>query len=119
MQYGSISVLGDDLNFPDPRSASSDGLVAIGGDLSVSRLLLAYRSGIFPWTIAPITWWSPNPRAIFELDQLHVSHSLAKVLRRAAFRITVDKAFERVMKGCAAPARGRRSTWITPEFVEA
>ncbi len=71
--------------FPDPRSASKsetlDGLVAVGGDLSVERLLLSYRSGIFPWTIDPITWWSPDPRAIIELDQFHVSRSLAKTLR--------------------------------------
>lgn len=106
------------LRFPDPRLADADGLVAIGGDLSVSRLLLAYRSGIFPWTIAPITWWSPDPRAIFELDRFHVSHSLAKVIRKGVFQITRDQAFREVMKGCAAPARGRRSTWITPEFIE-
>ena len=56
--------------------------MAVGGDLSVPRLLLAYRSGIFPWTVDPITWWSPEPRAIFELDGFHVSHSLAKVIRQ-------------------------------------
>ena len=93
--------------------------MAIGGDLSVPRLLLAYGSGIFPWTVDPITWWSPEPRAIFELDRFHVSHSLAKVIRQGAFRVTVDRAFGRVMKGCAAPAPGRRSTWISPEFVAA
>lgn len=93
--------------------------MAIGGDLSVPRLLLAYGSGIFPWTVDPITWWSPEPRAIFELDHFHVSHSLAKVIRQGAFRVTVDRAFGRVMKGCAAPAPGRRSTWISPEFVAA
>jgi leucyl/phenylalanyl-tRNA--protein transferase len=107
------------LRFPDPRLADADGLVAIGGDLSVPRLLLAYRSGIFPWTIAPITWWSPNPRAIFELDQLHVSHSLAKVIRQGVFQHTRDRAFREVMAGCAAPAPGRRDTWITSEFIEA
>ena len=83
------------------------------------RLLLAYRSGIFPWTVDPITWWSPEPRAIFELDRFRVSRSLAKVIRRDEFRITVDRAFRRVMHGCAAPAPDRRSTWISPEFIEA
>jgi leucyl/phenylalanyl-tRNA---protein transferase len=114
-----VAVLDDRLQFPSPRLADAEGLVAIGGDLSVPRLLLAYRSGIFPWTVDPITWWSPNPRAIFALDGFHVSRSLARVIRRGAFRITVDRAFQRVMKGCAASAPGRRSTWISPEFIEA
>jgi leucyl/phenylalanyl-tRNA---protein transferase len=94
-------------------------LVAIGGDLSVERLLLAYRSGIFPWTVAPVTWWSPNPRAIFEFDRLHVSHSLAKLIRKGVFKTSIDLAFREVIEGCAAPARGRRTTWISPEFMQA
>ena len=93
--------------------------MAVGGDLSVPRLLLAYRNGIFPWTVDPITWWSPEPRGIFELDRFHVSRSLARVIRKGVFRTTVDHAFRRVMEGCAAPARHRRSTWIRPEFIEA
>jgi leucyl/phenylalanyl-tRNA--protein transferase len=82
-------------------------------------LLLAYRSGVFPWTVDPITWWSPEPRGIFELDRFHVSHSLAKVIRQEVFRVTVDSAFRRVMRGCAARAPGRRSTWISPKFIAA
>jgi leucyl/phenylalanyl-tRNA--protein transferase len=113
------ALLGRELWFPDPRSADADGLTAIGGDLSVPRLMLAYRSGVFPWTVNPITWFSPDPRGIFELDQFHVPRSLAKVLRRGAFQITVNRAFRKVMEGCAAPAPERRSTWITPEFIEA
>jgi leucyl/phenylalanyl-tRNA--protein transferase len=105
--------------FPDPALADSDGLVAIGGDLSVPRLLAAYRKGVFPWTANPITWWSPDPRAIFELDRFHVPRSLAKVIREGAFEITANRAFRKVMEGCAAPAPGRRQTWITPEFVAA
>jgi leucyl/phenylalanyl-tRNA--protein transferase len=91
----------------------------VGGDLSVRRLLLAYRTGVFPWTIEPVSWWSPDPRAVFELDGFHVSRSLAKVIRNEVFEITIDRAFRRVMQECAAPARGRRSTWISPEFIEA
>ncbi len=91
----------------------------MGGDLSVPRLLLAYRSGIFPWTVDPITWWSPNPRAIFELSGLHVSRSLRRVIRQGHFQITIDRAFREVMGGCAEPAKGRRTTWVTPEFIEA
>jgi leucyl/phenylalanyl-tRNA--protein transferase len=82
-------------------------------------LLLAYRSGIFPWTAAPVTWWSPNPRAIFELNHFHVSRSLARILRHGVFRVTLDQDFRQVMEGCAAPAPGRRSTWISAEFLEA
>lgn len=114
-----IPVLRKRLVFPDPRLADEEGLVAIGGDLSVPRLLLAYQSGIFPWTADPITWWSPDPRAIFELDQFRVSRSLAKVIRKQVFRITLDQAFRAVMEGCAASAPGRRNTWITAEFLEA
>jgi leucyl/phenylalanyl-tRNA--protein transferase len=114
-----VAILDHQLRFPSPRLANAEGMVAMGGDLSVPRLLLAYRSGIFPWTVAPITWWSPEPRAIFELDRFHVSRSLARVIRQGMFRITVDRAFRRVMQGCAAPAAGRRSTWVSPEFIAA
>ncbi|HWQ92453.1 MAG TPA: leucyl/phenylalanyl-tRNA--protein transferase [Clostridia bacterium] len=114
-----FSFLGPRLRFPDPRKADEDGLVAVGGDFSTERLLLAYQSGIFPWTANPITWWSPNPRAIFELDGFHVSRSLQRTLRRGAFRLSLDKAFERVIRACAAPGPGRHTTWIEPEFIEA
>ena len=113
-----ITILDQRLRFPDPRLADAEGLVAIGGDLSVERLLLAYRSGVFPWTADPVTWWSPDPRAIFELDRVHVPHSLAKLLRKGVIEVTIDRAFRQVMEGCAEPAPGRRSTWITPEFLE-
>ncbi len=109
--------------FPDPNLAASsgswNGLVALGGDLSVPRLLLAYRSGIFPWTANPITWWSPHPRAILEMDELHVPRSLVRVLNKNIFEVTVDRAFTAVMEGCAAPAPGREATWISPDFVAA
>jgi len=114
-----INILDQRLRFPDPRTADSEGLVAVGGDFSVERLLLAYRSGIFPWTANPITWWSPDPRAIFELDAFHVSRSLARVIRQDTFRTTTNKAFRQVMEGCAESAPGRRTTWITPEFIKA
>lgn len=118
-----LTVLGKKLLFPDPRSAiaggQADGLVAMGGDFSVARLLLAYRSGIFPWTVRPITWWSPDPRAIFELEHWHVSRSLARVVRQKVFSVTRDQAFRQVMEGCAEPGPGRASTWVTPEFIAA
>jgi leucyl/phenylalanyl-tRNA--protein transferase len=114
----SIAVLSRSLNFPEARKARPDGLVAIGGDLSVDRLLLAYQSGVFPWTVDPISWWSPDPRAILELHQLHIPESLKKILRRKTFEITIDQAFPRVIENCAT-APGRAETWITREFVEA
>jgi len=113
------AVLDQRLSFPDPRAADAEGLVAIGGDLSAPRLLLAYRSGIFPWTANPITWWSPDPRAVFELEQFRVPRSLARFMRRRPHEITVNRAFGRVMEDCAAPAPGRGQTWVTPEFIAA
>jgi leucyl/phenylalanyl-tRNA---protein transferase len=114
-----LAILDSRLRFPNPRLADEEGLVAVGGDLSVPRLLLAYRHGIFPWTAQPISWWSPDPRGVMELDRFHVSRSLAKLDRKGLFTITFDQAFRQVMEGCAAPASGRRTTWISPEFLDA
>ena len=113
------AVLGDAIEFPNPELADAEGLVAVGGDLSVVRLLAAYGQGIFPWTVNPITWWSPDPRGIIELDDFHVSESLAKVIRKQPFEVTIDQAFQQVMQGCATPGPKRRGTWITQEFIEA
>ena len=112
-------VLNKNTAFPDPALADAEGLVAIGGDLGTGRLLAAYQKGIFPWTVDPITWWSPDPRAIFELDQFHVSQSLARVIRKGGFEVTMDQSFRAVMEGCAAPAPGRGGNWITEEFIKA
>lgn len=114
-----ITMLGRNVQFPDARLANEDGLLAVGGDLSPERLLLAYRSGIFPWTVHPVTWWSPDPRGIFELDQFHTPRSLAKLLRKNPFEITVNRAFSEVMKNCAQQTKRRGRTWIRPEFISA
>lgn len=111
--------LTEELRFPDPNQASREGLVAVGGDLSVPRLVLAYRSGIFPWTAQPITWWSPDPRAIFDLNRFHIPHRLAKLMRHHPFVLTVDQAFVRVVEACAAPTPDREETWVTPEIIRA
>lgn len=105
-----MHTLGHRLRFPDPRDADAEGLIAIGGDLSVPRLLLAYQSGIFPWTINPITWWSPDPRAIIGLDQFRPPRSLAKLIRKNPFTITTDQAFQKVMEECALETSGRGET---------
>src|SRR5262245_25310513 len=99
--------------FLDPLMADADGLVAIGGDLSCARLLEAYSRGIFPYynEDTPILWWSPDPRAVFELEGFHVSRRLARTLRSGRFSVTVDAAFADVVAGCADRAEG---TWITP-----
>jgi leucyl/phenylalanyl-tRNA--protein transferase len=103
----------------DPELADASGLLAIGGDLCPSRLLEAYRRGIFPWydDNLPICWWSPDPRAIFELDCFHVSRRLRRKCRSGRFRVTFDRAFAEVIRGCAdRPGQG---TWITQEMIEA
>ena len=109
----------DNLVFPNLQTANREGLLALGGDLSVPRLLLAYRSGIFPWTDEPLTWWSPDPRAIFELDQFHPPRRLEPKLRRNPFKITFDLDFSAVIHACAEPGLGRESTWISPRFIAA
>jgi leucyl/phenylalanyl-tRNA--protein transferase len=109
----------DSLAFPEHRVATADGLLALGGDLSVPRLLSAYRSGIFPWSDDPITWWSPDPRAIFDLAAFRPPRRLEAKLRRCPFEITLDRDFSQVIRACAKPAPGRESTWIGPRFQEA
>jgi leucyl/phenylalanyl-tRNA--protein transferase len=103
--------------FPHPNSADEDGFVAVGGDLKPGTLLAAYGNGIFPWTTRPLTWWSPDPRAIIPLGALHVSRSFRKVLRRGDFTVSFDRSFHAVMEGCAASRPGRKETWISPPFI--
>jgi leucyl/phenylalanyl-tRNA--protein transferase len=109
------------LVFPPPDLAEPDGLLAVGGDLSPARLLLAYSLGIFPWFNAgdPLLWWSPDPRCILEAEELHVSASLAKVLRRGIFSVTFDRCFPEVISACAEGRRAGGGTWITPEMEAA
>jgi leucyl/phenylalanyl-tRNA--protein transferase len=104
--------------FPPLEEATDEGLLAIGGDLSPERLLLAYRSGVFPWFEEglPVLWWSPHPRAILELDQLRVSRRLMRTIRQNKFRITIDHCFEEVMRGCGQREEG---TWITETMIDA
>jgi len=108
--------------FPDVDSALTepDGLLAIGGDLLPSRLLSAYRRGIFPWFSEgqPILWWSPNPRWIFQPGQIKISRSLNKILKKQVFRITFDQSFEKVVAACAAPRKDNAGTWITTEMKQ-
>lgn len=102
-----------------PELADEIGLVAIGGDLRPPRLLAAYQRGIFPWYGEgdPIYWWSPDPRAVFEIDGLRLARRLRRTLRSGRFVITVNRAFAEVIRGCAD--RGEQGTWITPEMIVA
>jgi leucyl/phenylalanyl-tRNA--protein transferase len=101
--------------------AYPNGLLAAGADLSVPRLLDAYRHGIFPWYAKgePILWWSPDPRMVLVPEEFRVSRSLAKTLRNRPYEIRFDSAFREVMAACAAPRPGQAGTWITPEMVDA
>jgi leucyl/phenylalanyl-tRNA---protein transferase len=114
-----VYFLNNELYFPDPDDAS-DGLLAIGGDLSPARLLLAYEMGIFPWYSPPdpILWWSPDPRCVIFTNQVKVSKSMRNVLNQNRYRITYDNAFEDVMRGCQTVEREEKGTWITEEFIE-
>jgi len=108
--------------FPDPVHADEDGLLAVGGDLSSHRLLMAYAQGIFPWYSenSPILWWSPDPRLILEPARIHVPKRLDRILRQGRFRFTLDTAFEQVITSCAGtPRNGARGTWIVPEMLAA
>lgn len=114
--------LSSDLIFPDPRLASGEGLLAIGGDLSPERLLLAYLLGIFPWygEGEPILWWSPDPRCVILPDQLHVSRRLERTLRQGRFRLTCNRAFREVVASCAkVRIDSGEETWLVPEMQEA
>jgi leucyl/phenylalanyl-tRNA--protein transferase len=108
--------------FPDPRSASRDGLVAVGGDLHPDSLRLAYRHGIFPWPAPglPLLWFSPPERGVLDFADLHVPRSLERAGRRSPWRLTVDADFSAVIRGCAGtPRPDQDGTWITPDIVEA
>lgn len=112
--------LSQELWFPDVEEASVDGLLAVGGDLSVERLILAYKSGIFPWfeSDEPLLWWSPDPRFVLFPNTLKVSKSMRKILRNNTFKITINKAFVEVMSQCAKAKRiGQESTWITQNMI--
>jgi leucyl/phenylalanyl-tRNA--protein transferase len=114
-----LYVLDEELWFPPVEEALEDGLLAVGGDLSLDRLLLAYHSGIFPWYSEdePPMWWSPDPRFVLFPDELKVSKSMRQVIKRNGFEFRVDSAFDQVIANCAAmPREGQDGTWITMEI---
>ncbi len=117
-----VHILNERLSFPNPNSTDEDGLLAVGGDLSTERLLLAYNSGIFPWfdESQPTLWWSPNPRMVLFLEDFKISKSLQKIIDRNIFKVTFNQAFSEVIANCAKIKRAdQNGTWITNEMEEA
>ena len=114
--------LSKELFFPPVSKANPDGILAVGGDLSPERLLLAYKSGIFPWFEEgePIFWWSPNPRMVLFLDELVVSKSMRNILNRDIFKVTFNQNFREVISNCQKIKRdGQNGTWITNNMINA
>jgi len=110
------------VEFPDPSEADEHGIVAMGGDLEPESLLLAYRQGIFPWPVEglPLLWFSPAARGVLEFADLHLARSLVRERRRTTLRLSIDRAFVRVIRACArVRRRGQRGTWITAQIVDA
>lgn len=117
-----VYALSEELVFPHPSLATEDGLLAVGGDLSPERMLLAYANGIFPWYSEgrPLMWWCPRPRLILQPQDLRVGRTLRKTIKRRRYRITCDQAFDRVMAACAdVPRPDQDGTWITADLTEA
>ena len=107
--------------FPPLGMARKDGLLCAGGDLAPARVLAAYSLGIFPWYEQglPVLWWSPDPRCIMPLESFHLPERSRRALRQKAFTITLDAAFGRVIRACAAPRKKSAGTWIIPEMIRA
>ena len=117
----SIYMLTNELVFPNPELAEEDGLLAIGGDLSKERLLLAYTNGIFPWYNKgePILWWCPKPRFIIKPNEVNISKSMKRVFNKGEFKVTFDNDFEGVIRNCKELRENKEGTWITNEIMSA
>ena len=116
-----LTVLTDELWFPPVEKAAADGLLAFGGDLSTERLLLAYRSGIFPWfnEDEPPLWWCPDPRCVIFPDELYISKSMQQLLKRNAFEFSINNSFAGVILLCAETRKQKEGTWITNKIMNA
>jgi leucyl/phenylalanyl-tRNA--protein transferase len=117
-----VFLLSDTIEFPPPHLASEDGLLAVGGDLSQKRLLLAYRMGIFPWfsNNDPILWWSPDPRLVLYPHEIKISKTLKKIIKKDMFSVTMDLAFNEVINQCAqVRLQKNQGTWIVKDMIDA
>ena len=111
-----------DLVFPDPEWSNPEGILAVGGDLQVQRLLLAYQQGIFPWYEegSPLLWWSPPTRCVLKPEEFHASRSLKRLRKQKRFNVTIDRAFAQVIRACAQTRLANGiGTWITPDMIQA
>ena len=111
----------EELFFPPPRLAEENGMLAIGGDLSAERLLMAYRSGIFPWfnPDEPVIWWTPDPRFVLFPEKIKISKSMRRIIRKNIFTFTFDQCFEEIIRACGQVKRnGQQGTWISEEIIE-
>ena len=118
----SVFLLSDKIEFPPPHLATDDGLLAVGGDLSQERLLLAYKMGIFPWFSGeePIIWWSPDPRLVLYPWEMKVSRSLNRTINKGVFHVTMDTAFDQVINECARiRLRNNEETWLVENMIDA
>lgn len=116
-----MHLLDNTLSFPHPEQTHETGILALGGDLSPERLILAYQNGIFPWYSddEPLLWWSPDPRMVLFPDELKVSKSMRKLFRDQKFKVTFNQDFESVIRTCAEiPRQGQDGTWITEEMIQ-
>lgn len=113
--------LPDELVFPNPELSDEDGLLAVGGDLSVERLVLAYSNGIFPWYSKgePILWWCPKPRFVLMPQDIKISKSMKKIMRKGEFQVTFNNDFEGVIENCKSMRENEEGTWITDEMKKA
>lgn len=120
-QIMAVYELSDEIVFPNPELSEEDGLLAFGGDLSIDRLLLAYSNGIFPWYNEgePIMWWCPRPRFILKPDEIKISKSMKKIIRKGKFKVTINNDFQGVISSCKAMRENNEGTWITDEMKEA
>ena len=117
-----VFLLSDTIEFPTPHLASEDGLLAVGGDLSQERLLLAYRMGIFPWfsNNEPILWWSPDPRLVLYPHEIKISKTLRKIIKKDVFNVSMDLAFNEVINQCAqVRVQKNEGTWIVRDMIDA
>jgi leucyl/phenylalanyl-tRNA--protein transferase len=117
-----VFLLTDAMEFPPPHLAARDGLLAVGGDLSVKRLIFAYRMGIFPWFSEgdPILWWSPDPRLVLYPNEIKISKTLKKIIKKKTFNVTMDLAFNEVINQCAqARLQNNQGTWIVKDMIDA
>lgn len=117
-----MAVVENTVDFPEPDEATEDGLIGFGGNLEIPTLLQAYRTGIFPWPIEgyPLAWFSPPQRAVVFFDEFHISRSLQKFIKKSPYKVTVDQAFTKVIKSCAATHQKKhKGTWITSEMLSA